>query len=108
MAATDYIINFDALNYLRVHILAERGRVMEFTAQYEAEIGGVVYPVVRYDTAHGYPHRDLLDAAGRNVDKFWLAGWEAGTALDHAIRDLKAHWRQYRADFEARLVAGEE
>jgi len=40
-------------------------RVVEFRVQYETKLGGEWYPVVRYDTAHGFAHRDLIDRHGR-------------------------------------------
>jgi hypothetical protein len=99
MGLKTFFIDFDALNYVRVRIVTERGRVIEFTVQYETIIDGEVYPVVRYDTAHGDAHRDLLDAAGRTVEKLWLAGWDFDAALQHGLRDIKANWPQYRTDF---------
>ena len=106
MPVTDYTYPIDPLNWVRVHIVIERPRtVTSFTVQYEAVIDGRTYPVVRYDCAHGYPHRDLLDAEGRNVAKLWLAGWDLATALDHARKDLRANWRTYRADFIARMAS---
>ncbi|MDL1964286.1 MAG: hypothetical protein LWW98_08155 [Deltaproteobacteria bacterium] len=40
---------------------------MFFRVQYETKINQIWYPVVRYDTAHGFAHRDLLNL--RNVDE---------------------------------------
>jgi YD repeat-containing protein len=58
-------------------------------------------PVVRYDSAHGQPHRDTLDEDGRVVEKHWLsATMKLNAAMQYAIRDLKANWRTYLAAFE--------
>ena len=104
MGSTRYEAEIAPQNYLRVRIVTERPRqVADFTVQYETVIDGVTYPVVRYDCAHGYAHRDLLDADGRNVDKLWLAGWDLTRALNHAISDIRANWMSYRAEFLARL-----
>ena len=32
--------------------------------QYETRLEGKWFPVVRYDTEHGFAHRDLLDKKG--------------------------------------------
>ena len=105
MPTTSYTYPLDPLNWIRVTIhIAHPRTVTGFTMQYEAVIDGRTYPVVRYDSAHGYPHRDLLDVEGRNVGKLWLAGWDVTTALDHARKDLRANWRAYRADFIARMT----
>ncbi len=103
MGTTAYEIAFTVQDYMRVRIVSERSRgVVSFTVQYEALIDGVTYPVVRYDTAHNMAHRDVLDASGRNVDKLWL-NWPYADALDQAVADLQANWRDYRADFIRRM-----
>lgn len=89
---------------LRVRIEAAGGGVADFVLQYEAVIAGTVYPVVRYDCAHGQPHRDTLDAQGRNVEKFWLPpGLSNSAALQWADRDARANWRRYRDEFISRM-----
>jgi hypothetical protein len=65
-------------------------------------IGGHVYPVVRYDTAHGYVHRDSMDWTGRVVDKLPIYGRSYSQAMTEAISDIRSHWRTYRAEFERR------
>lgn len=100
MGRKDFFIRFDPDNRLRVRIVTEPGRgVVEFLVQYETRIDGRFRPVVRYDTAHGDAHRDLLDAQGRNLEKHWLPGWDYGQALQHAIADLRANWPRYRHNF---------
>jgi len=44
----------------RLYCLTDKGRVTIFRVQYEAFIEGEWWPIVRYDTAHGFPHRDLI------------------------------------------------
>ena len=90
----------DDTNLLRVRIRAERGTVVRFAVQYEAVIEGETYPVVRYDTAHEYAHRDLLDWEGHVVQTDCIAGPESDKqALTAAIDDLRASWPAYREDF---------
>ena len=38
-----------------------RGNVLSFVVQYETRLEGKWLPVVRYDTEHGFAHRDLFD-----------------------------------------------
>lgn len=98
---TEYEFAFTAEDHVRVRIVTERGRgVVSFAVQYEITIGGRTAPVVRYDSAHGQPHRDVLDPLGHTISKDWLPHWDMGEALDHALADLRANWRDYRAEFE--------
>lgn len=43
-----------------------KGDVLRFVIQYETRLEGKWLPVVRYDTEHGFAHRDLLDKKGKN------------------------------------------
>jgi hypothetical protein len=105
MGVKRYLKDLTAVDQVRVRIVvSERGsEVEDFSVQYEAIVDGVLYPVVRFDCAHGYAHRDTLDAEGRNVDKLWFAGWDLATALNHALDDIRDHYQDYRADFLRRL-----
>jgi hypothetical protein len=48
----------------------ERGKIVFFRVQYETKINLIWYPVVRYDTAHGFAHRDLLNFKERGRNNF--------------------------------------
>ncbi len=104
MAEIEYDQALGGGNYLRFRIVTEKPReVADFTVQYEVVIDGKTYPVVRYDCAHGFAHRDTLDHEGHNHDKWPLGALSYKEALQYAIRDLRANWRQYREDFVRRM-----
>ena len=64
MGDNEWLDEFIPQNRIRVHFVTERGRVTQIlVVQYEALINDKWYPVVRYDSAHGFFHRDLLSAA---------------------------------------------
>lgn len=68
---TDYVrplFPLDLNCQVRFRVDTRRGRVTGFVVQLELEVGDRWYPVVRYDSAHGQPHRDLLDATGGVID----------------------------------------
>lgn len=83
---------------LRFRFSTIRGRVIDFVVQYETVLDGEPVTVVRYDTAHGFPHRDTMDARGRQVSKEVLL-LSHDEALQFATIDLRMHWRRYRARF---------
>lgn len=83
----------------RVRLTTERGGVLFYTVQYEAWIEGKHRPVVRYDNAHGRPHRDLLGWDGETIRKEWLPDVPFKQALDDAIGDITANWQELRNDF---------
>lgn len=80
----------------------DKGEILEFVAQYEALISGEWRPVVRYDTTHGYAHRDIIRANGE-VLKQPLFFETFNLAFTFATLDLKMNWRQYRESLEKEL-----
>ena len=83
---------------LRHRHIRERGAIIAFTVQLELLWRGTWRPIARYDTAHGFAHRDVIHPDGR-VDKtpMGLADWNQ--ALTSASDDLKTNWPWYRERF---------
>lgn len=92
----------DVADWLRVRFLVERGTVLRFTVQYEAVVEGTTFPVVRWDTAHGFVHRDTLDWEGRVVEKLPVASPSYNDAMTKAIVDIRSRWPTFREEFAAR------
>ncbi len=53
------------------------------------------YPVVRYDTVHGFAHKDILSDKG-DVEKEILPFDDFSLALTFAEKDLKDNWQKYK------------
>ena len=77
-----------------------RNKVLSFVVQLEVRRRreGQWQGVVRYDTAHGFAHRDWLHPDGRS-EKTPLAIEDYGQALNYATADLQEHWPTYRQRF---------
>lgn len=75
-----------------------KGNVLSFTVQYETKFEGKWLPVVRYDTEHGYAHRDLLDMKG-NKQKTPMFTKDYNEALTFAEFDIKSNWLLYKQAF---------
>jgi hypothetical protein len=72
--------------YRHLHI-EERGKIVLFRVQFETKVKDTWYPVVRYDTSHGFSHRDLLDNNG-GVQKTPLFNQDYNDTLTFAENDL--------------------
>ena len=83
----------------RVSFIKARGRISEFVAQLECLIDDEWHVIVRYDTAHGFAHRDILLPDGTQ-EKTELSVSDFNEALTFAQLDLKTNWRTYRARYE--------
>jgi len=60
---------------------------------------GKWHPVIRYDTAHGFAHRDTMHPDG-SVDKVSLLYWDYNEALTFAQYDIKSNWEWYRQRYK--------
>jgi len=84
---------------LRVNAQKEKGVILEFVVQYEAMIPDKWQPIVRYDTSHGFAHKDILMPNGKTI-KQPLYFETYNLAFTFATLDLKANWKHYRDSFE--------
>ncbi|MFZ5996241.1 MAG: DUF7718 family protein [Nitrospirota bacterium] len=75
-----------------------RGNVLRFVVQYETRLEGKWLPVVRYDTEHGFAHRDLFDSKG-NKSKTPMFTEDYNKALTFAEYDIKPNWKIYKKAF---------
>jgi len=76
----------------RIRCLFEtrRGKVVRVkVAQYETLVRDHWIPVVRYDTAHGFYHRDVYLFGGRKHLKQIIVSPDLEEALTFAIQDIR-------------------
>jgi hypothetical protein len=86
----------------RLSCKTEKRQVTVFRVQYEAFIDGMWRPIVRYDTAHGVPHRDVLHAT-RPTEKTMYPGRSNADVLSLGQEDIKRHWQTYRTQYEKEM-----
>jgi len=98
LVAFNYI--FDKDNILRIRFELDRGQVLSFVAQLEClfEDSGWL-PVIRYDTAHGFAHRDTMRPS-QETEKTEVPVRNYKEGLNYAIDDIKANWQAYRWRYE--------
>lgn len=90
------------IDRLRVHFITERGQIKSILViQYEAYIDGKWRAIVRYDSAHGFFHKDMMSPIGEQ-QKIAQVSFDKKLALNGAIEDIKKHWSSYRKEYEAK------
>ena len=94
----EYVIRIGPSDRYRHLHVRERGKIVFFRIQYETRIGNRWYPVVRYDTSHGFAHRDMMSLKG-SVTKTPLFKQDYNDALTFAESDLKLNWEYYKRKF---------
>ena len=100
MNETSYVIYLgDAQQnrYRHWHIW-DQGQVAEFIIQYEAFIHGRWQPILRYDSAHGQPHRDLLHPDGSQTKEFY-PNYSNAEIMTIGQRDIIENWPAYRTAY---------
>jgi hypothetical protein len=73
---------------LRIKITIEKGKISDIVVQYETLLSGKWVAIVRYDCAHGFFHRDVLNPNG-SKEKKAIGIRDLEDALLYAEQDLK-------------------
>lgn len=101
MTEREFLIYLDpetrVCRYRHYHVSRGR-RIVEFRIQLEVLVDADWYPVVRYDTAHGSPHRDILHPNGEQT-KDWFEGYSVEDVLTIGQKDIMDNWTVYRDRF---------
>lgn len=84
---------------MRVYFVKIKGQVTVYTVQYETTIEDRYVVVLRYDNAHGTPHRDTVNRHGGLESKEWFPEITNNEALTRAITDIQDNWRVHRRRF---------
>ncbi len=100
MKRTRFSIGLPGEDRIEVSFEVEKGRVVSFVVNYVARIQDKDYSVVRFDTEHGFAHKDICRPDGGVERKERMPDLEYGVLVDVAIRDLKENWEAYRRRFE--------
>ena len=72
-----------------------KNRIVGFVIQLEILIEDEWHPVVRYDTVHGFAHKDIIHPSGK-VDKIPLPIQNFNEALIFAEEELHAEWEFFK------------
>ena len=64
MKVVEYVVPMGFDGRRRTRHVRSVNTVIEFVVQYEIEVEDKWYPVIRYDTAHGFAHKDIISYKG--------------------------------------------
>lgn len=85
--------------YVAVEIESLAGRITSFVVRL-MKMAEPDVNIARYDTAHNFPHRDVLGKKKGLLRKDWLVGMGLKDALQFAINDLKVNYERYDKIYE--------
>lgn len=87
---------------IRLRFQTDKGEVIDLVLQYEAMINDEWFPIVRYDCAHGFFHRDLLHPNG-DKEKKALDVPNLKFAFTFARQDIEDKWEWYKEQYLKKL-----
>jgi len=97
-----YTLSEEETERLRVYALKGKGQILKFVVQLEIKIDNIWKPIVRYDTAHSYSHKDIIHSDG-SVEKQPLVFDNFNTAFTFAIQDIKLNWQWYKVAYKKEM-----
>ena len=83
-----------------VYFKTEKGEVIEFVVKLLSEFEGEWHEILRYDSGHDCPHKDILNIDGEVIRKVWYDFLDNGQALTMAITDIKDNFEFYKERFQ--------
>ena len=98
MAEKEYLIRLGERARKWHYHKTDKGQVVAFMVQLEIETeNGVCKPVIRYDCAHNFAHRDRYNLKGdRDKEEIPLSYTDS---LDLADKDINGNWDIYQERF---------
>lgn len=94
MSEKEYLILLDIDVRKRHYHKVESGKIKFFMVQLEIKYDGIWKPILRYDTAHNFAHKDSYNLKG-DVRKINLY-MEFDDALTFADDDINDNWEYYK------------
>src|ERR1035437_2912246 len=90
-----YVIVFR--NGVETHVVFEtnQGILVRYVVKLVIKHKGNYHEVIRFDSAHDCPHKDILGENGKVKRKVWFELLDNKQGLDLAIKDLKDNYEMY-------------
>lgn len=92
----EYFLEIAPCTVAYVYFITEKGDVKEFVIKLLCEFEEQWHEVIRYDSGHECPHKDILDTDGNVVRKVWYEYLDNSQALTMAISDIKDNYEFYK------------
>jgi hypothetical protein len=77
-----------------------KGEVTDFVVKLLAHGEGKWHEILRYDSGHDCPHKDILGTDGKTIRKVWYDFLDNAQALTMAITDIKENCEFYKQRYQ--------
>ena len=92
---TKYISELSINTQSCIYFKTEKKQVIEFVVKLYSIIDNKKYEILRYDSGHNCPHKDILNKDGQVVRKVWFKHLSNKDALTMAIYDIDINFEIY-------------
>jgi hypothetical protein len=84
-------------NNAEIHVYFEtlNGIIINFVAKLVLIQDGGYREIIRFDSAHGCPHKDIIDEDGNVIRKVWFEFIDNNDGLNLAVKDVKDNCEMY-------------
>jgi hypothetical protein len=83
-----------------VYFKTIKGEVTDFVVKLLSMFEGEWHEILRYDSGHDCPHKDILNIDSEVIRKVWYDFLDNGQALTIAITDIKDNFEFYRERYQ--------
>ena len=85
----EYFLEIAWGTIIYVNFNVNKGEVEAFVVKLIANFEDEWHEVLRYDSGHGCPHKDILNTEGEVIRKIWYDFLDNGQALTMAVADIR-------------------
>jgi hypothetical protein len=98
LAEKEYLIRLGERSRKRLYHKTDKGEVVAFMVQLEVQVEeGEWKPVIRYDCAHSFAHRDRYNLKQEQIKEVMTLSYQE--SLDFADKDINDNWDIYQERF---------
>jgi len=98
MRKKEFIRPLSHENRIRENFSVDKGEVKRIVVQFESRIHDKWVPIIRFDTAHDFFHKDIMNPDKTKV-QIKISSFNLNDALTYAELDLKNNWQRYKAQY---------
>lgn len=98
--AKEYFLEISKGTRAYVYFKTEKGEVAEFVVKLLSVIEDEWYEIIRYDSGHGCPHKDILGIEGEVIRKVWYDFLNNNQALTLALTDIRDNYEFYKERYK--------
>jgi hypothetical protein len=78
-----------------VYFEVEKGQVIYFVVKLSSTFENKMYEILRYDSGHNYPHKDILNKDGHVIRKVWFRHLSNKEVLTKALFDIRNNFEKH-------------